>query len=781
MRPLLLFVSIVRIDSMMLLCLSFTSVAASGVTLPPSVLRLPASAPFADASMASSPASALSATSVRLEWLTTINDNNAFETLSTIISALALQHAACNLTWQPAGPARGKSHVANITDHFRQHQWRCGRPVNVSLLSLSSASHRLVVSAGQFCFSRLDRYSQSPPSAPQGCFADSREVHSFHFHSGRAREAYLAVRSLQRAAFRWFAVPAPAAPARPQALLLQRWPSSRVVVNEDEVLATLRAADFDARAFTPERVPLTEVLALMRRSSLLVCVHGAGMINQIFMPLGRAAVVEAFLPSQGYNTGPQLSRSLDFQHLKLFLRWEDVDDAPIRSPAVFNRSAFKKWKWTQASLRTWIARCAAEGKAAPNLFRMMTGMCSGLKKTLDYAVNTVHVAYLAATARAFLQGPTAPAAPTTIERWSTEAPPAAAVAAAGAGCAGSVNSVSVGPTFLDGVGVVDASGKALAARTLLPRTLKSLGFCVAPAGAPAKLRLRLLDGEGAAAAADALPVSPTTVLIDIVDPRAAAAGATAVRPSAAHRQSLHYFCEAHGMWTCTVPQAYLQMLLRWAIFYLLFPHAAPDGGMLSSNTLATFLYRRRFTFADASMAAENATRERSSTRRQLPQEQFSRRHTGLTSHSLASVSGGDCASGLGSVSLVYQASRAPCIAGRSFGCTTSNGRLAVWVKNCRGQFQCAGRNTTTQFDLAVRPETLDLPPDPRESVQCGYPPDGRASYLCTCDRSNEGRFGLRPKGKLRSGLDTRQRRAMVAGSMPTEHVRGLRRDQRVLF
>ena len=66
-------------------------------------------------------------TAVKLQWLTTINDNNAFETLSTVISALALQHAACNLTWQPAGPARGKLHIATLTDHFRQHQWRCGR------------------------------------------------------------------------------------------------------------------------------------------------------------------------------------------------------------------------------------------------------------------------------------------------------------------------------------------------------------------------------------------------------------------------------------------------------------------------------------------------------------------------------------------------------------------------------------------------------------------------------------------------------------------------------
>ena len=75
----------------------------------------------------------------------------------------------------------------------------------------------------------------------------------------------------------------------PQALLLQRWPISRVVVNEDAVLAALRAADFDARAFVPEQLPLAELLVLLRGASLLVCVHGAGMINQ-----ARCTAVAAF-------------------------------------------------------------------------------------------------------------------------------------------------------------------------------------------------------------------------------------------------------------------------------------------------------------------------------------------------------------------------------------------------------------------------------------------------------------------------------------------------------
>jgi len=169
----------------------------------------------------------------------------------------------------------------------------------------------------------------------------------------------------------------------------------------------------------------------------------------------------------------------------------------------------------------------------------------------------------------------------------------AVIAAAGAGCAGSaVNSVAVEARLLDGVGVIDARGMAVAARVWLPHALESLGFCVAPAAA-AQLRLRLRTADGATEA-DALPLSSTAVLIDIVDP--AAAGVTSVRPSAAHRQQLLYFCEAHGKWGCAVSHAYLHMLLRWATFYMLFSHAAPAGGLLTSHAIATFLYREGSAF-----------------------------------------------------------------------------------------------------------------------------------------------------------------------------------------
>ena len=116
-------------------------------------------------------------------------------------------------------------------------------------------------------------------------------------------------------------------------------------------------------------------------------------------------------------------------------------------------------------------------------------------------------------------------------------------------------------------------------------------------------------------------------------------------------------------------------------------------------------------FADASLA-ENAKPGRNASRRQLVQRPRLFWERNSTRRQLSQIGGG-CAAGLGSVSLVNQASYSPCIAGRSFGCRFDLfGRLAVWVKSCRGSFRCADRNTTTL-------------------VQCGYPP-GRASYICPC-------------------------------------------------
>ena len=45
------------------------------------------------------------------------------------------------------------------------------------------------------------------------------------------------------------------------------------------------------------------LLSMMRRASLVLTMHGAGMIHQVFMPFGAAAVIEVFQPRMFYGTG----------------------------------------------------------------------------------------------------------------------------------------------------------------------------------------------------------------------------------------------------------------------------------------------------------------------------------------------------------------------------------------------------------------------------------------------------------------------------------------------
>ena len=67
------------------------------------------------------------------------------------------------------------------------------------------------------------------------------------------------------------------------------------------------------------------------------------------------------------------------------------------------------------------------------------------------------------------------------------------------------------------------------------------------------------------------------------------------------------------------------------------------------------------------------------------------------------------------VTLAEQSSKAPCILGRSFGCTNAERSPSVWVRGCRGRFLlggCSGKDET--------------------SISCGWPL-GALSYNCTCD------------------------------------------------
>ena len=125
-------------------------------------------------------------------------------------------------------------------------------------------------------------------------------------------------------------------------------------------------------------------------------------------------------------------------------------------------------------------------------------------------------------------------------------------------------------------------------------------------------------------------------------------------------------------------------------------------------------------FADASLA-ENAKPGRNASRRQLVQRPRLFWERNSTRRQLSQIGGG-CAAGLGSVSLVNQASYSPCndscqvtlvkqasnakcIQGRSYGCEIAHdGQPMIWVHNCRGKFRCAGRKKNVDCGTWDKPE-----------------------------------------------------------------------------
>ena len=192
------------------------------------------------------------------------------------------------------------------------------------------------------------------------------------------------------------------------------------------MLSLLSRRGWVSHSLVPERVPLSELIALLRTASLLITIHGAGMINQacsdglgigvgslivlevryglrpaysmelmvgrgwdripppictppdlircavrtqIFLPLRRAAVVEAFLPHMIYTTGPQLSNICGFLHLPIFLRWTDASPAPLVHSESYMGN-FGKWGgWDVDRMRNYTVHCAK--RCSAHLYRML--------------------------------------------------------------------------------------------------------------------------------------------------------------------------------------------------------------------------------------------------------------------------------------------------------------------------------------------------------------------------------------------------------------------------
>ena len=322
-------------------------------------------------------------------WLNSMNPANVFESTCTLISAIHLMQSPNHterrweLRWHYAQQhyfARLRGQAAQMAAVFVKHVWRNARPLRpVAALA-----------------------------APT-CFANAAEVFSFSFLSEAFSGAHLerATKSFQRTVWRHFAVPTTMQPAasqaarEPVAVLLQRR-GARAIVNEAEVVALIKARGFAmGEVLVPEEAPLTALLAAMRRASLVVTIHGAGMINMAFMPVGYGAVIEAFQPRMIYGTGFQLASACAFHHQPLLLALEDAELAPITaSQEAFKASPFARWrergglKWNNDTLAARTAECGEERPrwAAGGLHAQARTMCGGIFKSLRHAACHRHPA-----------------------------------------------------------------------------------------------------------------------------------------------------------------------------------------------------------------------------------------------------------------------------------------------------------------------------------------------------------------------------------------------------
>ena len=331
----------------------------------------------------------------RLLWVGTFNQGNAFETLASYLSALALQigRNETATTWEILGayrrlPANGRAgtHVANLTRQFRSHLWRGGAPL---------ATHEARTDGVVRCYDGADEVNSLDASASVGSIAGS-----------------MAVASLRRAVFGWYRVPRPPpADGPPTACLLQRRPVARHILNVDGVLATLTSAGFLPLIFGVEDSELASMLAMLRSCSLLVTVHGAGMVNQLFLRPNRAAVIEAFPPGMLYGTGFSLSNIAGFLHLPLLLRWPMADLTPLTDAARFRASPFRIWHevkksgWGPADVLAHH-RQHCDGRRPPSLFVAdMNDKCLLIAKQVNYTLPLEWLEVLALRAAAWLDAP----------------------------------------------------------------------------------------------------------------------------------------------------------------------------------------------------------------------------------------------------------------------------------------------------------------------------------------------------------------------------------------
>jgi uncharacterized membrane protein YgcG len=193
--------------------------------------------------------------------------------------------------------------------------------------------------------------------------------------------------------------------ARPIAILFQRprgrSDNGRAILNEAETLSALDAAGFEPSLLSPSQLSLSALARRLGSASLLVGVHGAALAHCMWLPRGRSALVEIFLPDHAYGLYPLFARAAGVLHLPLLLRWPSVDRRPAASLSAFKASAWARWPgYRNDSVLEQLKSCSAyplrTALYRSNLFER--GHCVDIAKSADYTVPSHELRHVAGVA-----------------------------------------------------------------------------------------------------------------------------------------------------------------------------------------------------------------------------------------------------------------------------------------------------------------------------------------------------------------------------------------------
>ena len=342
--------------------------------------------------------------------LTTINPDNVGETLGTLLSALAVQadapHTSWQLSWTPVQKRPTPKHALSLLRQISRYIWRNGLPFG---------------------------FSETAGGTVVGCYGGVRVVQTYDF-APRVRPSWRAVAQLRALLRPAGASSAPLSPParepqrgratarrmrgtnlghavapsqapRPVAILFQRprgrSDNGRAIVNEADTLSALDAAGFEPSLLSPSQLSLSALARRLGSAALLVGVHGAALAHCMWLPRGRSALVEVFLPDHAYGLYPLFARAAGVLHLPLLLRWPSVDRRPAASLSAFKASAWARWPgYRNDSVLEQLKACSAYPLSTAlyrlNLFER--GHCVDIAKSADYTVPSHELRHVAGLA-----------------------------------------------------------------------------------------------------------------------------------------------------------------------------------------------------------------------------------------------------------------------------------------------------------------------------------------------------------------------------------------------